>query len=71
MNNVTLPIDPTQILLAAVQQAASMAWGVLTTLPWWAQLLLGLLLVFRLVRPTLESSPTGRTLHRGLRRRRW
>lgn len=57
MNNTQIPIDPIQILPAALQQASSMAWGHLTALRWWALLILGLLRVFRLLRPELEISP--------------
>ncbi|MEM6259825.1 MAG: hypothetical protein AAGI37_16235 [Planctomycetota bacterium] len=71
MNNIQLPIDPIQILLAALLQAASMLWALLTALPWWALLLLGLLLVFRLLRPELGVSPAKNTHPKRLRRRRW
>ena len=71
MNSTQLPIDLLQILLGALQQAASTILGVLMTLPWWALLLFGLLLVFRLVRPELGITPVKNPHHRRPRRRRW
>lgn len=71
MNNIQLPIDPIQILLAALLQAASMFWTLLIALPWWALLLLGLLLVFRFLRPELRVSPVKNPHPKRSRRRRW
>lgn len=71
MNNIQLPIDPIQILMAALLQAASMFLALLTSLPWWALSLLGLLLVYRLLRPELGVSPAKNPHPKRPRRRRW
>ncbi len=57
MNSTQMPIDLTELFLDALQQAASMTWGIHIALPRWALLLLGLLVIFRLVRPELRITP--------------